>query len=612
MYFENLLEAAAFNPKLLGAPSAWLGHLPFAGWVIRETRPKVFVELGTHAGHSYFAFCQSVKEAGLLTKCYAVDTWSGDGVTTGNYGKEIFSEVDAYNQARYEGFSRLLQMTFDDALTYFADESIDLLHIDGLHTYEAVRHDFETWLPKLAPGAVVMFHDTMVHAENFGVWKLWLELKDRYPNNLEFVHSSGLGVLQLNNSTDDKKLAWLRPEFSTNKILIDYFCALGSRQYERYDLAKAQEQVLNLTQVDDDRDSQVAKRNYDSLKLLCCEDRKRAMKHFMSYEDFLSLMDEDLRVARESLKKHGINYHRYNERIDDLIKSKRFYSFRFVENGKTVHREQGEIKSDATELRVQIHHQWLARLTQLISLPNLRFCIEIEDMADDTDIPVLSYHKKHGQNIVLIPDFEIFGQNYYRRGMYIDNLAFQEKSDKAIFFGSTTGTNAHEDRECCNTIENIDHDPSVRISAAKFFDGSESVVFKLPLITQCDSIETEEYLRKFPFTQCDRAEYNAQFNYKFIISVDGNGPTCTRVAVALLSNSVLLKYSSQWITYYHRALRPFVNYIPITCHDDVNYVLNEINDNYQLYSAVSHRASEDFLPLFKKSNVDRYFGVVLN
>lgn len=207
MYFENLLEAAAFNPKILGAPSAWLGHLPFAGWVIRETRPKVFVELGTHAGHSYFAFCQSVKEAGLLTKCYAVDTWSGDGVTTGNYGKEIFSEVDAHNQARYEGFSRLLQMTFDDALTYFADESIDLLHIDGLHTYEAVCHDFETWLPKLAPGAVVMFHDTMVHAENFGVWKLWLELKDRYPNNLEFVHSSGLGVLQLNNSTDDKKLA---------------------------------------------------------------------------------------------------------------------------------------------------------------------------------------------------------------------------------------------------------------------------------------------------------------------------------------------------------------------------------------------------------------------
>lgn len=84
MIENNLIETASFNPNLLG-------HLPFAGWVIRETKPKVFVDLGTHAGHSYFAFCQSVKEAGLLTKCYAIDTWPGDGATSGNHDKEIFS-----------------------------------------------------------------------------------------------------------------------------------------------------------------------------------------------------------------------------------------------------------------------------------------------------------------------------------------------------------------------------------------------------------------------------------------------------------------------------------------------------------------------------------------
>ena len=130
MIENNLIETASFNPNLLG-------HLPFAGWVIRETKPKVFVDLGTHAGHSYFAFCQSVKEAGLLTKCYAIDTWPGDGATSGNHDKEIFSEVNAHNQERYEELSRLMQMTFDNALTYFTDESIDLLHIDGLDTYEA-------------------------------------------------------------------------------------------------------------------------------------------------------------------------------------------------------------------------------------------------------------------------------------------------------------------------------------------------------------------------------------------------------------------------------------------------------------------------------------------
>jgi len=166
---NSLLDIAAFSPRSLQSPSAWLGHLPFAGWVIQEISPKIFVELGTHSGNSYFSFCQSVVEAGISTKCYAVDSWQGDE-HAGQYDEETFAKVNAHHQEHYAGFSRLLRMTFDDAVTYFADESIELLHIDGLHTYEAVHYDFETWLPKLAPGAVVMFHDTNVRERNFGVW----------------------------------------------------------------------------------------------------------------------------------------------------------------------------------------------------------------------------------------------------------------------------------------------------------------------------------------------------------------------------------------------------------------------------------------------------------
>ena len=205
---NNLITTASFTPNSLQFPSAWLGHLPFAAWVIQEISPKIFVELGTHSGNSYFSFCQSVFEAGISTKCNAVDTWKGDE-NAGQYDEEIYVKVNAHHQERYAGFSRLLRMTFDDAVTCFADESIELLHIDGLHTYEAVRHDFETWLPKLAPGAVVMFHDTNVRERDFGVWKLWEELQARYSYNLEFVHSHGLGVLQLNDAPDDKKLEWL-------------------------------------------------------------------------------------------------------------------------------------------------------------------------------------------------------------------------------------------------------------------------------------------------------------------------------------------------------------------------------------------------------------------
>jgi O-antigen biosynthesis protein len=260
MIHKSLVAAASFNPDLLQSPSAWLGHLPFAQWIMKEVSPKIFVELGTHYGHSYFSFCQSVAEFGLTSKCYAVDTWQGDE-HSGQYGNDIFTRVSQHNEKHFSRFSKLLRMTFDEAVNYFSDESIELLHIDGLHTYEAVSHDFETWLPKLAPGAVVMFHDTNVHERNFGVWKLWEELQMRYPNNLEFTHSHGLGVLQLNNTSEANKLHWLEPSFQDRNDLINYFAALGSRQLERFELNELKRHTVALNQALAERDEQIANMN---------------------------------------------------------------------------------------------------------------------------------------------------------------------------------------------------------------------------------------------------------------------------------------------------------------------------------------------------------------
>lgn len=254
---QTLARPIVFEqPIRFVSPDTWLEHIPFAFWLVEQLRPEVIVELGTQSGNSYSAFAQAVQFVRLPTACYAVDTWKGDP-QTGFYDEDVFREWSHFHDRHFESFSHLVRSTFDDARDHFPDASIDLLHIDGLHSLEVVAHDFQTWLSAMNPGGIVLFHDINVRERDFGVWSLWDELREAYPT-FEFRHAEGLGVLGIGDDFPEA-IGWLldlRPKQpQLTRQVREFFTELGSAIKARYVADVARDEVLR------DRDAALATLN---------------------------------------------------------------------------------------------------------------------------------------------------------------------------------------------------------------------------------------------------------------------------------------------------------------------------------------------------------------
>ncbi|WNV06081.1 class I SAM-dependent methyltransferase [Candidatus Methylospira mobilis] len=252
---NNVLDSAAFSPRFLQLPGG-CGHLAFSSWIIQEISPQVFVQLGVDKGNAYFSFCQAVAEAGLSTKCYAIDAWSGDEQTA-LYANDFFSTVKTHNEQYYGGFSLLLRVKYDEAVDSFDDESVGLLHIDGAQSYDEVRRAFDVWLPKLISDAVVTLGNINMQKSG-SAWKFWEELKARYPHNMEFIHSNGLGVAQISKEAHDNVLEWIRFDSPCKEQLINYFSTLDKRYLE---LTETRRHFDNLNRVIAQRDEQIVSLN---------------------------------------------------------------------------------------------------------------------------------------------------------------------------------------------------------------------------------------------------------------------------------------------------------------------------------------------------------------
>ncbi len=182
-----------YNP-----PSAWYGHENFLHWLLVTTQPHIFVEVGVHHGFSYFVACQTVKAKNTGTICYGVDTWKGDEHTV--YDPEghpdlIYETVKRHNEA-YKAFSSLIRKPSVKAAGDFHDRSVELLHIDAGHTYEAIKDDFFAWIPKMRKGGIILIHDTVCMGPGLGVNEFYNEIKDLFPS-FNMTNAYGLGVLTI-------------------------------------------------------------------------------------------------------------------------------------------------------------------------------------------------------------------------------------------------------------------------------------------------------------------------------------------------------------------------------------------------------------------------------
>lgn len=229
--------------------------------------------------------------------------------------------------------------------------------------------------------------------------------------------------------------------------------------------------------------------------------------------------------------------------------------------------------------------------------------IDLDDGCGNwTDVPVFSFQRPREFRNPLLPDIDFLASDFYASSSWAlpDRTAYFEKALKAVFVGSTTGGGIIDQ-------ESISHVP--RIKSARFFRDHADVDFHLTRIVQCRDSATEARLRREGYGQAE-VGWSEQLLNRFLISMDGNGATCSRMYVALRSSCALLKYDSSYELYYFKGLTPWVNYAPICDDRDVLEILAIERDDPGFFEPMA-AAGNLLADLLSRENVKLYTAEML-
>ncbi|ARR53666.1 hypothetical protein HY78_09670 [Rhizorhabdus wittichii DC-6] len=231
------------------------------------------------------------------------------------------------------------------------------------------------------------------------------------------------------------------------------------------------------------------------------------------------------------------------------------------------------------------------------------FAIGVHDRSHSRyDVPVFEYQKQRGASTMLLPDVDLLAMDFLGGADFVDPVSFADKRDEAIFVGSTTGGIITAD-----TVRTLGH---ARLRAAMYFKDKPGICFELPAIVQCDSPETEAMVAALGLGD-RRREWAEQLSCKYLLSIDGNGANCSRVALALHSNGVLVKYNSPWQLFYFHGLEAWRHYLPVRQDADVVAIVAQARDAVERDAAISMEAGRFARDHLSEAACGRYVAAVM-
>lgn len=118
---------------------------------------KHIAEIGSYVGASACCFGAAVKPVGT-GQIVCIDTWNNDAMTDGN--RDTWKEFQN-NTRDYKNFIVPVRGFSTDVINAVHEVSptLDVLFIDGDHSYDGVKADWESYKSFLKDGAIVIFHD---------------------------------------------------------------------------------------------------------------------------------------------------------------------------------------------------------------------------------------------------------------------------------------------------------------------------------------------------------------------------------------------------------------------------------------------------------------------